>query len=375
MAEVIAIETNNQPTSIFQVIRSEWSDFMVNDIEIVPGYYFNQYQMIKLCHLYYNSKFEDATPYMGREKLFFNIVKYRCIIASKMIDIDSKNIRLWPLNPKSRLGTFLLEKELKTWIKKNKIGEIMNQVSDELPIYGSVFIKLVNNKAKLVDLRRFANDPTVERLQQSRFIIQKHYLTESELREKVKDGWENVEDVIDKLKNNNSAMIGTIPSYEDETGSARIFSSPYYQIYERYGEVPENWVVKGGNPKKKVRSLFICAGVDNPTYNEKGKYIGEGGIILYKSIWKGNWPFKDFHYSKTKGRLLGVGIIEDLLQPQIRENEIANQKRAALEIGSMLLFQTADESILQNVLRDLETGDVLKKGACLLYTSPSPRDS
>lgn len=358
MAEEIVIVNNNEPTDIFQTIRTEWNNFMNNDVEIVPGYYFNQYEMIKLCHLYYNSKFEDNSLYLGREKLFFNIVKYRCIIASKLIDIDSKDIRLWPLNPKSRLGTCLLEKELKTWVKKNKVGESMNQVSDELPIYGSVFAKLAGKKSKIVDLRRFANDPTVERLNQSSFIIQKHYLTESELREKTKDGWENVDEVIKKFKTYNS-----MPSYEDGQDNTIISTNPYYIIHERYGEVPESWVKKGGNRNKKVRSMFLCAGVDDPIRNDKGEHIGENGLILFKSVWtKKTWPFKDFHYSKTRGRLLGVGLLEDLIAAQIRENEISNQKRAALEIGSMLLFQTAENSIIQNVLRDLETGDVLKKG-------------
>ena len=45
----------NAPQNIFAQTRQEVYDFVNNDIKIVDGYSFNQYQTIKKCHLYYNS--------------------------------------------------------------------------------------------------------------------------------------------------------------------------------------------------------------------------------------------------------------------------------------------------------------------------------
>ena len=103
---------NQQTTSIgavsdniFAQIRKEQWDFMFNWIQIVPGYPFNQYWNIKRCHLYLNSKFEDSSQYNNRDKLFFNIVLPPCEVAMRMLNLDTKDIRLWPLEPKSYFKT------------------------------------------------------------------------------------------------------------------------------------------------------------------------------------------------------------------------------------------------------------------------------
>jgi len=46
--------------NIFKTIREERADFLNNQIEVVPGYTFNQYDTIKKIHLYFNSQFEKG---------------------------------------------------------------------------------------------------------------------------------------------------------------------------------------------------------------------------------------------------------------------------------------------------------------------------
>ena len=43
-----------------------------------------------------------------------------------------------------------------------------------------------------------------------------------------------------------------------------------------------------------------------------------------------------------------------------RFNEMANQKRIAMEVSAMHIFQTADSTIVDNILTDIQSGDVLK---------------
>lgn len=349
--------------NIFAQIRKEQWDFMYNYISIVPGYTFNQYMTIKRAHLYLNSRFEDSTQYLGRDKIFFNVTIPPCEVAMRMLNIDTKNIRLWPLNPESEFSTYLLEKELKVWLKSSKFGQILNQLAEEAPRFGSVVLEKIKNSAEIVDLRRLILDPTVDHVKDSRFVSTIHYMTDQQLRDSSWDK-DKVELAISRYENGN-----TSEPYEDQFVNVNIMrSTPYIKVFKRYGEVPQCWLNEKLDPeskegKKLVRSLFIVAGADWTMKNDDGKPISDMGVVLFKSKWTKEWPFKDFHYMKTKGRWLGIGVAEMLFQVQERVNEMKNQKRIAMELSSLQLFQTKDKSIVRNVLTDLQSGDLILVGA------------
>jgi hypothetical protein len=338
--------------TIFSTIRKEQDDFYNGYISVVPGYSFNQYETIKRAHLYVNSKYEDGSDYLGREKLFFNIVNPPREVATRMLNIDTKHIRLWPMNPKSHFSTYLLEKELKHWLKKSKFGAILNQIAEEAPTFGSVVLEKLKDDVRVVDIRKLINDPTVESLVDSRFVTVISYMTPTELRA---TGWDNVEAAIDKFSDTKTPV-----AFEDKSGGINYLeSTPYIKVYKRYGEVPKKWLV-GGESEEMVRAMYIVAGVDFLDENEKGEIVGELGEVMFKSRWRKEWPFKDFHYTKIKGRWLGEGVVEKLFPLQVRVNELKNQKRVSMELSSMHLFQTPDKQIVRNVLSDLLPGDVLR---------------
>lgn len=337
--------------NIFDQIRKEKTDFFDQYISIVPGYSFNQYEVIKRIHLYLSSKFEGNSHYLGREKLFFNICVPACEIATKMLDIDTSDIRLLPQDPKSHFATYLLEKELKQWLKTSKFANVLNEIADRAPKEGTAVVEKTKDGAKVVDLRKLILDPTVENIQQSRFITTIHYMTPTELEE---TGWDNVDVAIERFGQGTGQQ-----SYEDESGTVnQLQSTPYVKIYKRYGEVPQ-WWIDGGKSEKMVKALFIVAGADEQEKNSEGKVIGEFGVTLFKSRWYKEWPYKDFHYSKIRGRWLGLGIVESLFDTQVRLNELKNQKRISMELSTIHLFQTKDKQIVRNILTDLESGDVL----------------
>jgi hypothetical protein len=337
--------------NIFSTIRGEERDFIDNFIQPVQGWSFNQYQTIKRIHLYLNSRFENGGKYLNRDLVFYNVVVPPVQVATKMLNLDTKNIRLLPMNPKSRFSTWLLEKELKQWLKTSKMGKILNQIAEEAPAYGSVVLEKTTDGAKVVDLRRLILDPSVENIKDSRFVTTVHYMTPSQLRA---TGWKNVEEAISTLGNKEAEE-----SYLDDYGNMTAMqSSPYIKVYKRYGEVPKGWL-DGGNSEEMVKALYIVAGADQELKDAQGKSMGEAGVELFSSKWSKDWPFKDFHYFKSKGRWLGVGIVEMLFDTQVRINEIKNQKRISMELSSMHLFQTRDKSIVRNLLTDLESGDLV----------------
>jgi hypothetical protein len=343
--------------NIFSLIRGEVDNYIFNFIEIVEGYIFSTYWTIRRAHLYFNSQMQNKMDYQGRERLFFNISKPACLIASRLLNLDTKDIKLLPMNPKSDFEIFLLEKELKLWLKKNKINHLLNQIADELPIYGSVLVKKTKRGAKVMDLRRTFFDPTVENIRDSRFITIKHYLTPSELRAKIKDGWDA--DAVEYLIENNKARSAAPQSYERSGQLNQIISTPYITVYERYGEVPEYMFGKNDSDAS-VRSLFIVGEAYEFEQSQEGDITEEKGKVLFQSEWKKDWPFQDFHYQKTIGRWLGVGVIEDLFPLQERRNEMANQKRISMEVSALNIFQTKDSTIVNNILTDLYSGDVIR---------------
>ncbi len=344
-----------KPESIFSQLRFEADQFLYNFISPVPGYPFNQYITLKRIFLYLANRFENQSYYLGREKLFYNVVNPPVEVATKMLSVDPKNIKLIPTNPTSYFPTYLLEKELRHWLKDSKMGEILNQIADEAPRYGSVVLEKTKDGARLVDIRRLMLDPSVDYIKDSRFVTTIHYMSDTELR---KTGWDDVDIAIERFATTQAAQ-----PFEDQTGNLNIMrSSPQVKVYKRYGEVPRYWLdpkIKGKKGDEMVRALFIVAGPDFLQRNVAGTVIGELGVVLFKSEWKGEYPFKDFHYTKIKGRWLGFGVVEMLFDVQTRFNELKNQKRLSMELSTLHLFQTKDKSLVRNVLTDLENGDLI----------------
>lgn len=338
--------------SIYAQIRKENNDFYDSSISVVPGYSFNQYDTLKRAHLYLNSKYENGGTYLNRELIFYNITTPPCEVATKMLNVDTKNIRLWPTNPKHYFSTYLLEKELKHWLKQSKMGRLLNKIAEDSPKYGSFVLEKTKDGAEAVDLRRLILDPTVERIKDSRFITTIHYMTPTQLRE---SGWDNVDVAIERFGS------GQLPeTFEDGSGNVnQLQSTPYIKVYKRYGEVPK-WWIDGGRSEEMVRAVFIVAGADILEVNTQKQVTGEAGVTLFKSRWYKEWPYKDFHYTKVQGRWLGVGVPEMLFDMQTRINELKNTKRLAMEISSIHLFQTKDKTIVRNVLTDLQNGDLIR---------------
>ena len=328
------------------------NDFIYNQIEVVPGCLFNQYDTIKKIHLYVNKKFQDNRPYQGRAKLFFDVATYRRDTIAKSIDVDTKDIKLIADNPESDIQTFIAEKEFKYWLKDSEFGEILNELGDDLATYASIVLKCVASKVENVDLRRLFLDPTVKNIRDSRFITQEIFMTQSEL-EAMSGKWDNIDEVITKFGSYYAPM-----SYENTGQQNVIGSTPYYKIYERYVEVPEYMLDDNSNSDKLVRAFFVVAEPQAVMRMQNGTELDEG-VVLFKSKWNKLYPYEDLHYKRIKGRWLGVGAIEDLFQVQERFNEIANQKRVSMEISALHFFQTQDKKAPNNLLKYSNNADVI----------------
>src|SRR3990167_10256407 len=296
-----------------KTINQEINNFKTKQITIVPGlvsglsagtssssgFSFNQWDTIQQIILYHNSRFASGTvDDEGDRKYFFNINRNPCKVFSKAIDFDTKNIRLLTVEGGDSLKTWFMERDLKFWMRDKQFGKILNRIFIDIPIYGSVVLKIVDGNPFFVDLRNFIVDQSADTLDQANYIIEIHNYSTGEFRKIGKQmGWkkEDVEKVIDEFH--------------------KMKNQSHIKLYERYGELEEGEDVKTYTFK---RSFVADVGVDD--YDQYGRLVSQhAGVEMASEDYEGN-PYWEFHASKVSGRWLGVGVVEELLEPQIAVN-------------------------------------------------------
>lgn len=295
------------------------------------------------------------------DRIFFNIVAPRVDAITRFLDIDVKDIRLDEIDPSSEIAIELLNKDFLRYAEKVNLSKDLNDMARSLVTYGSLVLKIdPKGKPEIVDLKNFFIDPTVESVKVSRFTTIKHIMSPKEMRDKVKDGWDakEVERMIERAGKKSTAER----PYEDDGSINQILSSPQVEVYERYGFLPKK-MIEGGKSEEEVMTLTITANPTDTTTIISSSGLStteENGAVLFKSFWNDDVPIIDTHYIKTEGRWQGLGVVELLYATQTRQNELANQKRISMEISALHLFQSADKTILNNILTDLRNGDVLR---------------
>lgn len=351
------------PQSIFEAIREERKEFLHNQIEIVDGLQFNQYDTIKKIHKYYQSHYVDGDYEtingITLKKVFFNINKWRCDVATKMLDLDVKDFMFIADNPHVEEKVKLFEKELKLWLKKSRMGKVLNDIARELPMCGSVVVRKVPGGAEVVDLRKLMNDPSARSLEKARYVILRHDMTASDLRE-MEGKWNDTDIVIDRY------CSLTTKSYEDASGLNQSLGSPFAEVYETFQEVPENWLDgefyydQTKDSRNFVKARFIVAGIDSySTDTNTGAITTENGLVLFSEEVK-QLPMKEIHYSRVRGRWLGMGVVEDTFEDQRIVNKVKDAELRAYELSNLILFQTPDELVHKNLMADVVNGDMLK---------------
>lgn len=318
-------------------INKEIEDFTTKSIQIVPGLFFNQKETIETCYYYHHSKFRTGEYDVdGDRKYFYNIVNNPCIVYTKAIDFDTKHINIMTVDGQDSLKTWFFERDLKFWMKDKQFGLVLNRIFKELPIFGSVVLKIINNTPYFVDLRNFFVSQSADSLDDSYFITEIHRYTVEQFRRMGKEmGWNNIEKTIDEFRKN--------PKQQ------------YIDVYERYGDVEE---YKGTEKVVNYKRIFIAdVGIDEFDYQTK-QTVPRSGVELKEDIIDTH-PYFEFHLDKIPGRWLGVGVIETLVEPQIRLNEIANLQSKGSYWLSLRLFQTRDTAAKKNLMNEVSNGDVL----------------
>lgn len=303
------------------------------------GYFFNQLSTITLIDLYYNSKFENGElDKLKQRKIFLNVGKFRAEVASKQIDLDTKDFRFIPDDYADPWTAFFMQKDFKEWSKDSDFASIINECVDALPKYGSVVLKQVGKTVAFVPLQNLRNEVSAKSLATASYVIEEH---------------------------------ADMPRYEIEdmpdwnTEGLKLKFNETTTVYERYGHVPLGWLntvnkrpVTEEDWNTSVDAVVICAIIPLAT---NGK---ERGVHIFYAEQIDERPYREAHWTRQHGRWLGCGVMEDLLENQVAKNIVINLQRRSLHWASKRIGQSANsEAAAKNLAKDVADGSILEVGA------------
>lgn len=333
--------TKTSPSTTFNdsYARDNIASFY-DSIDMPGGYNWNHRIALQTIDLYYNSRYKTGQyDNLGLRKFFSNIVKPACDIATKFIDLDTKDIVLLPEHNDDEFRVWVMQKKLKQWLKESEFGVLLNDIAFDLPKYGSVVIKKAlygdDSRWKKVNLQNLRFNTTAECLSDSEFV----YELNSMSRTKIK-----------KMKEWDQKAIGEL--FARGTGQT-------FLTYLCYDKTIEGWhlTVRADLFSTKVKNGGINRAVESEI-NDEGDYYGS--LVLYEEDVE-KLPYRELHWEKVSGRWLGYGFVEYLEENQIAINEAENLERKGLAFTSLKLWQTRDENVAgTNVLSGAQNGGIIK---------------
>lgn len=326
--------------ALLRQINKEIEDYKTKQVTVIPGLSYNQYDTLNDIIFAYNSKFQTGeVDEDGDRKYYRNINRNPCKVYSKAIDFDTKNIRLLTAGGGEPLKTWFMERGLKYWMRDKQFGKVLNRIFSELPIFGSVVIKIVNGTPFFVDLRNFIVEQGADSLDQMNHIIEIHNFTVSGFRKAAKQmGWDN--EKVEKV----------IKEFHETKKSSHI------RVFERYGDVAD--ISESGKTTYTYKRVFVAdVGVDQ--YDQRNDLtVKHTGTTLKEEAWDEH-PYWEIHAEKLPGRWLGLGVVETLKEAQIRINELSNLQAKSSYWMSLHVFQTRDPAFNRNLNGDVRNGETL----------------
>jgi len=341
--------------SIYKTFENEILSFITGSIEKSPGVYFSQYETVKKISRFANRTFETGNKdSLGNDKYWFEIAQPRIESERKNIDFDTKDVEYYSAISDDSEGVYFLNLANQQFNRETKQGVKINNAIERSSGWGNVVWKKIKNGYELVDMLNFyVINQAAETLEHTP-AIERHMLTQSQLRQK-KGVWDNdvIDDVIENCKNT------TFQTTKDG-GISQEFEIPYYEIYERNGEISlyELKEAQGKKPTEKDRDTFVLAkivlaGLTNKP-NEKGS--NKKYALYADTISKS--PYKEAHRGEYKGSWWREGMYEILFDIQVRANEIGNQIARGLRTRNV--YRASDVTIAENIITDLLDGDIVK---------------
>jgi hypothetical protein len=326
---------------IKQIIE-EIENYRSGDYEMEEGYSFSAWKLLRRIGLYKaqiypTGKFDSQ----GNYKYWFDIITPRVNSEVKNVDFDTKDILLYSDAKNDSMRLLFANVRMKDYLAESGESEKLNEAVEQGSEWGNLVWKKTTDGYRILELPNIMVLNQKAKTLEESDEIEYECMLPSDLRKKA-DIWQNVEDLI---------KSGT-KKYKK--------SNPEFFVYERNGEVNEKdfndaraQMLREKSTEGKEDEYFLAKVIVGGTEKDKPTHILYCDKIDER-------PYKEFHRSSFKGRWLRVGMYETLMDIQTRANEIGNQIARGLEWASKTIFASADRLIAQNILTDLQNGDIIK---------------
>lgn len=344
--------------SVGEIVRKAESDWRTGTVTKSKHVKFNPLETLNKIDAYLNSTHTTGQyDSRSRKKPFFNIVTAQANIWQRATDIDTNKIKFRGDNSKSWLNAIIAKIFVRKWMRKERFPQFLNDWGRVLSRYGSAVVEGIENSSGLhlsvlgwftiiIDARQFGPNPKIKVLE----------LTEAQLLERVTT-----------MKYNKDAVDSLIKEGAENTrhimeGAQTDTKPGYYRLYEVHMTLSREIL------KKARKQDTIDA--------DKYEFFPQVHVIsmIGKKDTSGKDEWKDFtiyagiekegvhkitHLIEEDDRSIAVGAVENAFTAQWMVNESVKAEKDAIEIGSRLAMQTADESLTgQNVLDDFMSGDI-----------------
>lgn len=333
--------------NICSLVREQENNYTSGEVKLGKYVNWSMYDTLQTIDAYLNSTHTSGkTDALDREKPFFNIVTSTVNIWYRATDIDRKDIRIIPTKNKDLVPAFIATVKLQEWMNKERFGQFLNLWGRSLARYGSSVVKFVKQDGRLipsvVSWNRLIVDPVDFYSMQ---VIEKIYLTPSQLRQKK----EYDQEMVEKLLSSRDAR----QDRETLEGQSQDLTNEFIELYEVHGELPLSLLTHNEKDDNVYRQqMHVVSFIES----NEGEY---DDYTLFSGKEQEN-PYMITHLIEEDGRTLSIGAVEYLFDAQWMVNHSIKQQRDYLDLASKLIFQTADTHFVgRNVLSSIETGEIL----------------
>lgn len=327
----MAKDTTNY--KVFSELDEIKTSYEGSSLEKIGGLYRSQYQVIKMCEYYSDSRYL-GTNYGNERSIaggslpvpFYNIVNFRVALAKTATDLDIKDIQIVSDNPKHQVESMLLNREAYEWMKEAEFSKVLNQMGLTRPKYGGYLIKKTNIKGKLgIDVVRWNNVYNDQNDILGGPIVECHHMSPVEVKRK-DDVWDNVVDVLKAHK--------------------KVKDSSVIDVYEITGEFPVS-VYKDAENKEATDE-------DEYTFSLQHYFVADVDGTKFKLFCeelKGKMTdYYEYLTWEDNGYGLGRGVIEDSEEAQVWTNDAVINESIAMALAGRVGIKTNSKKLGNNVL-------------------------
>lgn len=339
------------------------------EIEVESGWFWGMREHIRTAILYKNSQYTKGSS----DRPFKNITRPILNVAYRAEGFDVKDIQIYVDNPTQAHKSFLIRKFHDRWARENHLDTFIDEMVESYVDYGGALIKNVDSvRPEVVPMKSIAFCDQTDIL--SGPIGLKHFYSPSEILKTAEMGWGNpangatisLEDLAMKAE----------PSKDNDALSGIETATPgkYIEIYEIHGDLPKHFIT------------------DAEQYDEEEQYTTQMHIVaMYKDDKKHKTfvtlyakeqdevPFKLILRDGIFGRALGLGGVEELIDPQVWTNYAVIRKRDLLDSASKTVMITDDDSLAAKHptgLKDIDNLEIVEvaEGRTLHQADTFPRN-